>query len=118
MIDLLNMSNEEYCKWLREEIFKTTPEYEWRRRFEEYQNKIKHDFQEEWDKKKCKWFFPKYRRKKLRAKIIRRYSHPIFSLIEDTVEEMLPKAMDDFFDNLVDIKDVPFGDKNYFIEEN
>lgn len=54
MIDLLNMSNEESCKWFCEEIFKTTHEYEWRHRFEEYRNKIKNDFKEEWAKKKCK----------------------------------------------------------------
>lgn len=84
----------------------------------EYLQKIQDEFQTEWSKKKFKWFFKKYRQRKLKSKIYRRHCKPIFGLIEDVVEDTLPKAMEFSFDQFVDVKDLAIGDKNYFIDES
>lgn len=94
------------------------PDPEYKKRLEEYHKKIEDDFHAEWSKKKFKWFFKKRRQRKLRSQITRRYSGPVFWIIEDTLEDILPKATDHFFAQFVDIKDVTLGDKNYFAEEN
>jgi hypothetical protein len=84
----------------------------------EYLQKIQDEFQTEWSKKKFKWFFKKYRQRKLKSKIYRRHCKPIFGLIEDVVEDTLPKAMEFSFDQFVDVKDLALGDKNYFMDEH
>lgn len=89
----------------------------WKQDFEECKENFKNEFQTEWSKKKFKWFFKKYRQRKLKSKIYRRHCRPIFELMEDILEDTLPKAIDVSFDNLTDIKDVAVGDKNYFSEE-
>ena len=83
----------------------------------EYLQKIQDEFQTEWSKKKFKWFFKKYRQRKLKTKIYRRHCKPIFGLIEDVLEDTLPKAIGDSFDQMVDVKDLALGDKIYFEEE-
>ena len=83
-----------------------------------YKQQIENDFQSEWSKKHFKWFFKKRRQKKLRSKIFRRYQMGIFNLVECCIEDMLPKAIEESVENLTNIKDVPFGDKAYFTEEN
>ena len=119
MIDnLLNMSNEELRDWFRKEIVEAKPDPEWERRLKEYYENIERDFQEEWSKKHFKWFFTKRRQKKLRYKVFLRYASPVFWLIEDIIEEMLPQTINENFQQLVDIKDVAIGDKAYFTEEN
>ena len=112
--NLLSMTNEELCSWFRNEIIETKPDPEWKRRLEEYHNNIERDFQEEWSKKHFKWFFTKRRQKKLRYQATRRYTSPVFWLIEDIIEDMLPQTINENFQQFVDIKDVTLGDKASF----
>ena len=115
--NLLNMSNEELREWLRTEIVEAKPDPEWERRLKEYYDNIERDFQEEWSKKHFKWFFTKRRQKKLRNKVTHRYAGPVFWLIEEIIDDMLPKMVDENFQKFVDIKDMTLGDKAYFTEE-
>lgn len=113
MIDnLLNKSNEELRDWFRKEIIEDKPDLEWERRIKEYYDNIERDFQEEWAKKHFKWFFTKRRQKKLRAKVARRYTAPVFWLIEEIIEDMIVKQWEtpEFFDQFVDFKDVSSED--------
>ena len=87
---------------------------QYKKDFEEYRQRLKNEFQTEWSKKKFKWFFKKYRQRKLKTKIYRRHCRPIFGLMEDILEETLPKTIELSFDQLTDIKNVALGDKNYF----
>lgn len=98
--------------------YELDPEY--KRRLEEYHEKIENDFQVEWSKKKFKWFFKKRRQQKLRARIAHRYSGPVFWLIEDIIEDLWPKQYEnsEFFGKFVDVKDLALGDKNYCIDES
>lgn len=119
MIDnLLSKSNEELRDWFRQEILEAKPDPEWERRLKEYYDNIEYDFQEEWSKKHFKWFFTKRRQNKLRNKITHRYAGPVFWLIEEIIEDTLPKMVDENFQKFVDIKDLALGDKAYFTEEN
>lgn len=119
MIDnLLNMSNEELRTMFRKEIIEAKPDPEWERRLKEYHDNIERDFQEEWSKKHFKWFFKKRRQNKLRNKITHRYAGPVFWLIEEAIEEILPKMVDENFQQFVDIKNLALGDKAYFTEES
>lgn len=94
------------------------PDPELQRRLEEYHQKIEEDFQKEWSKKKFKWFFKKRRQVKLKAKIFRRYQAPIFWIVEDILEDVMPKAIELSFDQMTHIQDVTLGDKNYFVKED
>ena len=96
------------------------PDPEYQKRLEEYHNKIENDFQAEWHKKKFKWFFKKRRQQKLRRQIFYRYAGPVFWIIEETLDDLLPKAWEnsEYFNKFVDVKDLALGDKNYFSEEN
>ena len=116
MNDLLSKSNEELREWFRAEIVEAKPDQEWERRLKEYHDNIERDFQDEWSKKHFKWFFTKRRQKKLIDKIFHRYAGPVFWLIEETIEDMLPKMVDENFQKFVDIKDLALGDKAYFTE--
>lgn len=119
MLDnLLNMTNEELRDWFRTEILEAKPDPEWERRLKEYYDNIERDFQEEWSKKHFKWLFTKRRQNKLRNKITHRYAGPVFWLIEEIIEDTLPKMVDENFQKFVDIKDVALGDKAYFTAEN
>lgn len=120
MIYSLNMTNEEAVEWFRKEILNVEPDPEFKRRIEEYYQNIERDFQEEWSKKHFKWLFTKRRQKKLRVKVARRYTAPVFWLIEEVVDDILVKQWqtNDFFDKFVDFKDVASDDKNYFVEED
>lgn len=119
MIDnLLSMSNEELRDMFRKEIIEAKPDPEWERRLKEYHDNIERDFQEEWSKKHFKWFFKKRRQNKLRNKITHRYAGPVFWLIEEAIEEILPKMVDENFQQFVDIKNLALGDKAYFTEES
>lgn len=106
--NLFDMSNVELREWFRKEIYEAQPDPEWKRRLEEYYNNIERDFQEEWAKKHFKWFFTKHRQKKLRYKVSRRYTAPVFWLIEDTVNDLLIREWKnpEFFDKFVDIKEI------------
>jgi hypothetical protein len=104
--NLFDMSNEELIKWFRAEILEAEPDPEWRRRLAEYHQKIERDFQEEWSKKRCKWFFTKRRQKKLRYKITQRYSGPVFWLIEDALDDLWPQAFEHGFGEFIDVKNI------------
>ena len=116
--DLLSKSNEELIELFRNAIIETEPDPEYKRRLEEYHQKIENDFNEEWSRKHFKWFFTKRRQNKLRYQITRRYTPPVFWIIEDMIEEMLPQTTNENFQQFVDIKNVSIGDKAYFTEEN
>lgn len=105
---LLNMTNEELRECLSEEVNKSVANPEWKRRLEEYHQNIERDFQEEWSNKHFKWFCTKRRQKKLRAKIYRRYTAPVFWLIEEVVDDLLVKQWQnpDFFGQLVEVKKI------------
>ena len=104
---LLNMTNEELREWFREEVNESILDPKWKSRLEEYYQNIERDFQEEWSKKKFKWFFTKRRQKKLRAKIARRYTAPVFWLIDEIVEDMLVKQWEapEFFEQFISFND-------------
>ena len=101
------------------ECYNYEPDPEYQRRLEEYHKKIEDDFQNEWPKKKFKWFLTKRRQQKLRTQISRRYSGPVFWIIEDMLDDLWPKACEhsEYFNKFVDVKDVALGDKNYFDKE-
>jgi hypothetical protein len=91
-------------------ICESDPEY--KRRMEEYHQKIENDFNEEWLRKHFKWFFTKLRQKKLRHQIARRYTPPVFWIIEDIIDETLPKMFNENFQEFVDVKNIAIGDTN------
>ncbi len=97
--------------------YELDPEY--KRRLEEYHKKIEDDFQNEWSKKKFKWFFKKRRQQKLRSEITRRYSGPVFWIIEDILDDIFSNQCQysEYFGQFVDVKDVTLGDPNYFVDE-
>ena len=64
-------------------------------------DKINQEFEAEWENKKFKWVFPKYRRNKLYDKIFHKYNHPICELIREVIN-LLP---------LIDIKNIIEGEK-------
>lgn len=108
MIDnLLKKSNEELRDWFRAEITEVKPDPELERRLKKYYDNIERDFQEEWSKKHFKWFFTKRRQKNLRYKVTHRYTAPVFWLIEDIMEDILPSQWQEseYFGKFVDIKE-------------
>lgn len=90
------------------------PNYKCKSLIKECIQNIENIFQEEWSKQKCKWFFKKYRQRKLKTKIFRRYSSQMFCTIEDEIEGMLLKEIESSIGGMTDVKDVALGDKNYF----
>ena len=110
--NLLNMTNEEVVQWFRKEIVDAKPDPEWERRLQEYHQNIERDFQEEWAKKKFKWFFTNRRQKKLKYKVSLRYTGPVFWIIEDIISEVCPKEWteDGYFNQFVDFKDIAKGE--------
>ena len=106
--NLLSMSNEELRDWFRKDILEKEPDPEWKRRLEEYYSNIERDFQEEWSKKRFKWFFTKRRQKKLRYKVSLRYTGPVFWIIEEAVDDLLGSKFQnsEYFEKFVDIKGI------------
>jgi hypothetical protein len=49
--------------------------------------------------------------------VLHRYSGPVFWLIEEIIDDILPKTANAFFCQFVDVKDIAIGDKNYFVDE-
>lgn len=70
-------------------------------------------FNEEWNKRKFKWFFPKRRKAKLKYRIIRQHSSQIFNITERAIESTLNKHLENVFDQFVDIRDI-VGDDGIF----
>ena len=95
------------------------PDPEYQKRLEEYNKKIEDDFQNEWPKKKFKWFFKKRRQQKLRTQISHRYSGPVFWLIEDMLDDIFDNQCQnsEYFNKFVDVKDITLGDSNYSVDE-
>ena len=117
----LDMTNEEIISEFRKELNKTIitePDPRYQQLLKEYKQKIDNDFKEEWSKKRFKWFFKKRRQRKLRNKMMHRYAHPIFVVLEDCIEDILSKTINESIENFVDIKDITLGEPNYFVEEN
>jgi hypothetical protein len=90
-----------FIKEQQEQAYKDT---EWYAKLQHYRSTVECEFQKEWSKKKCKWFFKKHRQNKLLMQIYRRHQHPIFAIIEESVSEILPKYTNDFFETFADIK--------------
>ena len=110
--DLFGKSNGELVEWFQKEIIEAEPDPEYKRRLEEYHQKIENDFNEEWSRKHFKWLFTKRRQAKLRYKITRRYTPPMFWIIEDIIEETLPKTFNENFQRFVDVKNITLTDTN------
>lgn len=109
--NLLNMSNEEAVEWFKEIIdTKLDPKFE--QRLKEYHHNIERDFQEEWGKQRLKWLFTQRRQNKLKHKVYLRYTSPVFWIIEEVIEQTLPKAWssDEYFHQFVDVKDIEQGE--------
>lgn len=108
METLFNKTNEELREWFRNEVYKiTTDSYynEYHRRCEERRQNIENDFNAEWSKKRFKWFFKKRRQQKLHREIELRYPGPVFWIIEDMIDETLPKTTNEFFGQIIDVKE-------------
>lgn len=106
--DILNKSNEELIEWFRCKIHQiTTKSYhnEYQQRCEERRQNIENDFNTEWSKKHFKWFFKKRRQQKLHRQIELRYPGPVFWIIEDIIDETLPKTTNEFFGQIIDVKE-------------
>lgn len=106
--DLFNKTNEELIEWFRKIINETSKDAyhaEYQRRCEDRRQNIENDFQAEWSKKHFKWFFKKYRQKRLLGEIELRYPGPVFWLIEDIIEDTLPKTTNEFFGQIIDVKE-------------
>ena len=105
--NLLNMSNAEINDTLKEG-FKNGLDTKWKSRIAEYNIAIERDFHKEWSKKKFKWLFKKYRQNKLIRELRFRHANlnPIFDLIAETVNEVLPQALNESFGQLVEVKNI------------
>lgn len=110
MSDILNMTNEELRNQLSDNLkaaYEINPEYQ--QCIKEYRDNIKNDFETEWSKRHFKWFFKKRRQRKLRSRIMRRYTSPIYGLFEEILEDMWPKLFStNFCDKFVDIKEIKY----------
>ena len=105
MDDLLSKSNEELIELFRNAIIEAEPDPEYKRRLEEYHQKIENDFNAEWSKKRFKWLFAKRRQQKLHREIELRYPGPMFWIIEDIIDETFPKTTNEFFGQIIDVKE-------------
>lgn len=108
METLFNKTNEELREWFRNAVYKvTTDSYydEFHRRCEERRQNIENDFNAEWSKKRFKWFFKKRRQQKLHREIELRYPGPVFWIIEDMIDETLPNTTNEFFGQIIDVKE-------------
>lgn len=90
------------------------PDYKCKSLIQECLQNIEDIFQKEWSKQKFKWFFKKYRQRKLKTKIFRHYSSQIFCTIEDAIEDALLKEIESSISGMTNVKDIALGDKNYF----
>ena len=119
--NLLSMTNEEIIKEFRKTInTEIDPEISLKHQhlLDEYKQKIDTDFNKEWSKKRFKWFFKKRRQRKLRYKIMNRYMHPLFYIVEDCIEDMLPNMINESFKNFATIEDMALANPDFFIKEN
>ena len=108
METLFNKTNEELREWFRNEVNKVTTDAhyaEYNRRCEERRQNIERDFQDEWSNKHFKWFFKKRRQQKLHREIELRYPGPMFWILEDIIDETLPKTTNAWFGQIVEIKE-------------
>ena len=106
MIDnLLDKSDDELRDCLLKVISETKPDQTYQQRLEEYHNNIERDFQAEWSCKRFKWLFAKRRQANLRAEITRRYTAPLFWIVEDIIEETLVSNWQnsEFFGKFVEV---------------
>ena len=115
--NLLSMTNEEVIEWFRKDILEKEPGTEWMQRLKEYRQKIDSDFKVEWSKKHFKWFFKKCRQQKLRSKIVWRYASPIDEIVEECIDDLLPRVITGTIDSFADIKDITIGDYSWFADE-
>ena len=99
---LLNMTDEELMEFFRTAL-STHIDPDLKRRIEERRKNIQNDFEKEWFRKHLKWFFKKYRQKKLLRQIELRYPSLALWLIEETINNALPDTTE-YFGEFVDFK--------------
>ena len=102
------LTNELIRNAVKNSISEQPSNLEFKKKREEYRQAVNEDFEKSWAQKKFKWFFPKRRKKKLLREVRYRYIDldPIFDLIAETVNEVLPQTLNESFGQLVDIKNV------------
>jgi hypothetical protein len=78
---------------------------ELKKRCEEYHQAINKDFEESWVQERFKWLFKKRRQKKLMREVRLRHMDldPLFLLIENTIDDVLPKTENKYFGQIIDI---------------
>lgn len=98
------LTNEEIRKCIQR-IASEPSDPEFKKRCEEYHKAINEDFEESWTRKRFKWFFKKRRQKKLMREVRLRHMDldPLFLLIENVIDDVLPKTDNEFFGQIVDI---------------
>lgn len=98
------LTNEEIRKCIQR-IASEPIDPEFKKRCEEYNKAVNEDFEESWSQKKFKWFFKKRRQKKLMREV--RFRHmdldPIFLLLENVIDDALPKTERECFSQFIDI---------------
>ena len=69
------------------------------------------EFEYLWEKKHCKWFFPKRRREKLRRQLLlARKKEEFYNLIGECISEILPEKIEESLNFFADVKDINKGE--------
>ena len=79
-------------------------------RIQTYAKEFEVEFEKLWEKKHCKWFFPKTRRAKLRRKLFACKRQELFDLVEQAISEILPEKIEESLSFFTDIKSVGKGE--------
>lgn len=75
-----------------------------------YAEEFEIEFEKLWEKKHCKWFFPKTRRAKLRRKLLACKKQELFNLVDETISEILPERIEESLSSFADIKSIGKGE--------
>lgn len=75
-----------------------------------YAEEFEVEFELLWQKKHCKWFFPKRRREKLRRWLLARKKEELYNLVEKAISEILPEKIEESLNFFADVKDVNKGE--------
>ena len=75
-----------------------------------YSKAFEVEFERLWEKKHCKWFFPKRRKEKLRRQLLARKKEELYNLIEECISEILPEKIEESLNFFINIKDINKGE--------